>query len=337
MALDARLFTLALNSPRAPFPLPLPPTNPPHPPHPTHTPNSLTSPNLGTYLGSLTALASSMTKFDGDALGVRGRATGAVTGADRRRELEEWRKTGRHPELVAAAAAAAATDRPLPPPVPDRPHVYLQFGSIRLVYEVYDDVAPRAGRVLLAAVDAGSAGGAEVTHVDAGVAATLTLPSPADGVPRPPPSPGATETTIQHMGLVLSVSRDDSQSMLLTLQPRTRAFDASHAPAARLVHGDVEAVAKVGMRVTGAGRTAARDAHAWDEEAAAAITAATAAADPAAVSQATRDAVDDAVAESLAAKRGREGEEGKEGGVKKKTMLDAALGVSDGDSDGESD
>lgn len=278
-----------------------------------------------------------MTKFDGDALGVRGSAIGAVTSADRRRELEEWRRTGRHPELVAAAAAAAAADRPLPLPAPDRPHVYLQFGSTRLVYEVYDDLAPRAACVLLAAVDSGSAGAAAVTRVDAGVAATLTLPPPADGVSRPPPPPGAAETTIQHMGLVLTVSRDDSSSMLLTLQPRTRAFDASHAPAGRLVHGDVDTVARVGMRATGAGRTSARDAQAWEEESTAALAAATAAADPAAVSQAARDAVDDAVAESLAVKRGREGEEGKEGGAKKKTMLDAALGVSDDDSDDDSE
>lgn len=276
-----------------------------------------------------------MTKFDGNAVSARGRTTGAVTAADRRRELEEWRKTGRHPELVAAAAAAAAADRPLPPPDPDRPHVYLQFGDgARLVFEVYDDVAPGAARVVLAAVDGGSAAAAAIKNVDAGVALHLAIPPPPDGVARPPPPPGATGSTLQHMDRVLSVDRGDARAWLVTLAPRARAYDASHAPAARLVHGDVDTVVNAGVRATAAGRTVARGADGWDAEAAAAATAAAEAADPAAASEAARAQVEDAVQASL--KRGREEEEkvGDGGAAKKKTMLDAVLGGGGSDSDG---
>lgn len=275
-----------------------------------------------------------MTKFDGNAVAVRGRATARI---DRRAEMDEWRRTGRHPELAAAAASAAAADRPLPPPDPDRPHVFIAFGAARLVAEVYDDVAPAAARALLAAVDGvgeGRGGALAVTGVDVGAAVYL-----APTRPRARPGPPVPATpALQHLEAgVVSVARDGGGALLITLS-RGRAFDATHAPAARVVHGDVASLTP-GAAVTAAGRTVARGAGAWAAEAAAAASAAKVAVDPEAAAAAARAAVEEAVDASLAAKREREAKESKR--PAKRTMLDAVLGGDDGsdddDSDGESD
>ena len=113
-----------------------------------------------------------MTRFLGDGIGSRD-GKGKI---DRRRDLEEFKRTGRHPEIEAAAsasAAAAMASAPLPLRDPERRHVFLDLSVpsstsdssldvTRLVVEVFDDVDRAAGGALLSRCDgsggAGSSG-----------------------------------------------------------------------------------------------------------------------------------------------------------------------------------
>ena len=124
-----------------------------------------------------------MTQFLGDAIGSRD-GKGKI---DRKRDLEEFRRTGRHPEIEAAreaAASAAATAAPLPARDPDRRHVYLDLTLpssttapssskalelVRLVVEVFDDVDRAAGGALLARCCDGGGGGSSFGSASGGL------------------------------------------------------------------------------------------------------------------------------------------------------------------------
>ena len=293
-----------------------------------------------------------MTRFVGDAIGVRGRATGAVTSADRRRELDEWRRTGRHPELDAAAASAAAADRPLPRDA-DAPHVFLQFGpspSPRLVFQVFEEEAgPTAAAWLLHRVGEGAESGlagARVSRVDAGVALYLAS--------RPLPGAAAVRSTprLQHVERgVLGVAKDGSGGLALSLA-HARVLDGAFQPLARLVHGDIGVLEKVALsrdgaprdavRVVACGRTAARGGRAFEAEAAAASAASStpvdAAAEAAAAAAAAREAAADAVEEAEAAaaesRKRAAAADAPAPAPKRKTMLDDVLGGSSGSDSG---
>lgn len=120
-----------------------------------------------------------MTRFVGDGIGSRD-GKGKI---DRKRDLEEFKRTGRHPELEAAAAsaaAAAAEAAPLPERDPERRHVFLDLSLpsspsdaaaaldvTRLVVEIFDDVDRAAGGALLARCDGGGGVGGSSSTVPA--------------------------------------------------------------------------------------------------------------------------------------------------------------------------
>lgn len=122
-----------------------------------------------------------MTRFLGDAIGSRD-GKGKI---DRKRDLEEFKRTGRHPEIEAAreaAASAAATAAPLPARDPSRRHVFLDlalpsaspsagldFDFVRLVVEVFDDLDRAAGGALLARCDGSGGSGAAAAAPAAGL------------------------------------------------------------------------------------------------------------------------------------------------------------------------
>ena len=64
-----------------------------------------------------------MTRFVADALAHRKGAKKGAGEAARKAELEEFKKTGVHPEQRAARESAADAPLPLPPPDPARPHL----------------------------------------------------------------------------------------------------------------------------------------------------------------------------------------------------------------------
>jgi len=105
-----------------------------------------------------------MTRFVADGIGSRDGKGGRV---NRRKELEQFQRTGRHPELEAAAAsrAAAAASAPLPARDAERKHVFLDLSLpsppslVRLIIEVFDDVDRAAGGALLSLFDGGGQGG----------------------------------------------------------------------------------------------------------------------------------------------------------------------------------
>lgn len=90
-----------------------------------------------------------MTRFVADAIGVRsGRSRSGLTRAERERQLEEFKRTGRHPELDAAAQrgpAGLAIPGRLPDRLLTRPHAFLDVGPAaggsgptrRLVVELF--------------------------------------------------------------------------------------------------------------------------------------------------------------------------------------------------------
>ena len=67
-----------------------------------------------------------MTKFDSEAVGVRaGRKQGFTSGKERRKDMERFQRTGRHPDLDPAAAPPVM--HALPERDPNRPHVFFDL------------------------------------------------------------------------------------------------------------------------------------------------------------------------------------------------------------------
>ncbi|KAL4534051.1 hypothetical protein Ndes2437B_g03354 [Nannochloris sp. 'desiccata'] len=93
-----------------------------------------------------------MTRFVGDAIGVRKAATG-YTSKDRKRDMDAFLETGMHPE-VKRMRESEAFGRPMPPlptPLRSRPHIFFQFSISRkdvgrVVVELFDDILPAPTR-----------------------------------------------------------------------------------------------------------------------------------------------------------------------------------------------
>jgi hypothetical protein len=73
----------------------------------------------------------------GNAIGSRGKSFKSYTVKDRKKDLEEFQKTGVHPDIEAARKRAAAdTLLALPDPDASRPRTYIEFAVDKAVIGV---------------------------------------------------------------------------------------------------------------------------------------------------------------------------------------------------------
>lgn len=94
-------------------------------------------------------LCLSMTKYIGESIAVRsGRRTDALLGGDRRKAMETFMKTGKHP-IIEHTRQENASDalKPLPTVDHNRPHVFIDVSqrpgvSGRIVVELLEDMFP---------------------------------------------------------------------------------------------------------------------------------------------------------------------------------------------------
>lgn len=96
-----------------------------------------------------------MTKFESEAIGSRGKGYKSYTMKERKKDLEEFQKTGKHPEIEQVQERQARDLlRALPEPDAGRPRTYLQF-SIgkevvgKVVFEVFQDMVPLPARAFV--------------------------------------------------------------------------------------------------------------------------------------------------------------------------------------------
>ena len=84
------------------------------------------------------------TKFEGDAIGTRGKKFKSYTLKDRKKDLEDFQKTGVHPEIEATRRKQAQEALlALPDSDASRPRTYLQFSVDRTVIgEILTDMDP---------------------------------------------------------------------------------------------------------------------------------------------------------------------------------------------------
>lgn len=74
------------------------------------------------------------TKFEGDAIGVRGKKFKSYTLKDRKKDLEEFRKTGVHPEIEAIRQKRREEAlSALPDEESGRPRTFLEFAVDKVV------------------------------------------------------------------------------------------------------------------------------------------------------------------------------------------------------------
>lgn len=90
-----------------------------------------------------------MTKYDGDPIGIRaGRKGKFVLGKDRKKSMEEFLKTGKHPLLeYTREENAKSVLPPLPTVDVNRPHIFMdvkQRSGVRgrIVVELFEDLYP---------------------------------------------------------------------------------------------------------------------------------------------------------------------------------------------------
>lgn len=95
------------------------------------------------------------TKFEGDAIGVRGKKFKSYTVKDRKKDLEEYQKTGVHPGIEAERRRAEAEALlALPDSDASRPRTYIEIAVDRtvigkVVFEVFQDVTPLPARTFV--------------------------------------------------------------------------------------------------------------------------------------------------------------------------------------------
>ena len=90
-----------------------------------------------------------MTKYVGESIGIRsGRRGNAILGSDRRKAMDTYRKTGKHPLIENTIQDSESSAlRPLPTVDHNRPHVYLDVNQQRgvngrIVIELFEDLFP---------------------------------------------------------------------------------------------------------------------------------------------------------------------------------------------------
>mmetsp|Transcript_3575 Transcript_3575/g.10397 ORF Transcript_3575/g.10397 Transcript_3575/m.10397 type:complete len:305 (+) Transcript_3575:238-1152(+) len=105
-----------------------------------------------------------MTKFEGEAIGVRGKKFKSYTAKDRKKDLELFKQTGVHPDVESARRRAQADSLSA---LPDsetgagRPRTYIELSVGkrvlgRVVFEVFADVTPLPARAFVNRCRAGS-------------------------------------------------------------------------------------------------------------------------------------------------------------------------------------
>lgn len=105
-----------------------------------------------------------MTKFEGEAIGVRGKKFKSYSAKDRAKDLENYKKTGVHPGVEASQKRAReSTINALPDTMvgPERPRTFLELSVGkrvlgRIVVEVFGDVTPLPARVFVNRCRSGS-------------------------------------------------------------------------------------------------------------------------------------------------------------------------------------
>lgn len=240
-----------------------------------------------------------MTRFVADAIAHRHGGGGARKGggeAARKAELDEFKKTGVHPEQRAARASAADAPLPLPPADPSRPHLALDLALDgrplgRAVVEVFEDAVPLAAAQLLRRCAPGSpvalAGTAASRLIRlsaaywpaAAGAASSSAPSAGAGA-RPALDTNAAARRARFCAAgVVGVARDGSGAVAVSLG-RSPTLDATHVVVGRVARwiggatGAAAAAAAKGESSGGGGNGGdGEDASAGGRELAAALNA----------------------------------------------------------------
>lgn len=90
-----------------------------------------------------------MTKYVGESISIRqGRNAGVILGGDRRKAMETFQKTGRHPLIEQTRQDIASSAlKPLPTVDHNRPHVFMDVNQRegvtgRIVVELFEDMFP---------------------------------------------------------------------------------------------------------------------------------------------------------------------------------------------------
>ena len=153
-----------------------------------------------------------MTKFVADAKAARSGKSRSLTGKDRRKELETFRRTGYHPSQVRGENALPK----LPVHSAARPFYYLDFclghGSQkesleRIVIELYQDIVPAAVGHFLSQC----APGTRIQKISKGLACFGQFQHQASSLML------KTEESLRHVdGCVLSVARDGTGYAIVT-------------------------------------------------------------------------------------------------------------------------
>ncbi|GBF98906.1 hypothetical protein Rsub_11544 [Raphidocelis subcapitata] len=260
------------------------------------------------------------TKFEGDAIGVRGKVKVGLTGKEMRRNMEKYLETGVHPEIERAQREAAA-DRDgghvsLPDHDPHRPFVFWDLTvdnkpAGRLVIELYEDLHPAGALHLRNRCLPGATAGLQ------GVAFSKLLrnyaifggKSPAAALPSLRPS---RYLRASELGAV-SVSNDGTE--VAVALGRSLTLDATHQVVGRVHLGReaLEALADLDttandaplqrIRIAKCGATNALGAHDTLDESAKKETAEQAAARLAEESAATKASIMDALTEGMRGQR----------------------------------
>lgn len=198
------------------------------------------------------------TKFEGEAIGVRGKDKYGLTAKQMRKNMEVYKETGVHPELerrareAAADAAASSGQVSLPAHDPHRPFVFWDVTvdgrpAGRLVVELFEDLHP-AGALHLRGRSLPGGGpsclkGCRVHRVLPGYALFLGR-SPSAAAPSLRPS---RHLHASELGAV-AVSNDGAE--VAVALGRSLALDATHQVVGR-VHSGLEALKALGEEPTG--------------------------------------------------------------------------------------
>ncbi|KAK9819272.1 hypothetical protein WJX81_003438 [Elliptochloris bilobata] len=192
-----------------------------------------------------------MTRFCGDAVGVRaGRPKNFATGKERRRDMEVFQRTGRHPDLARGPSSDALPS--LPERDLNRQHVFfdLRQGQEtlgRLLVEVFEDAAPLAARHFLNRCREGSSEGLQGTCVhrllpDLGLFFGTSRGHRGGAAVRRYPG-------LHHLAAgVVSISRG-GEEVAITLA-KALSLDPTHQVVGR-VHGGAELLARLNRMRTG--------------------------------------------------------------------------------------
>eukprot|EP00884_Botryococcus_braunii_P012448 jgi/Botrbrau1/21203/Bobra.39_2s0006.1 len=181
-----------------------------------------------------------MTRFCDESVSVRSKNKKFLTRKDMVKEMDQFRKTGKHPAVKEATEAQ--TVAPLPEVDQNRPHVFIEFKSRgqrswcgRLVIEVFEDHIPLAARWFLNRAREGMTDCFHNTRVHRLVPDQAVFAGLTSGY-RPPGVPFKQNNKLHHVEEGC-VSLSHSGAELAITIARALELDATHQVVGRVIKG----------------------------------------------------------------------------------------------------